>query len=275
MKIVEQKPTLDIDLPTITADDTFTFWNKKTKKYEKANYIKETGLPSSSHVLMYYGVCSSGKSSLMSSICASKKEGSRVYYQCFDKVYICASYTSMRSLGSDPFKSVPLDQWYEEFNEAFLRDITERVRENALEDMHSLVIIDDACNKLKRLEYPLANLLLQHRHLRVSLHILQQDLCQCPLSIRANLTGAFFFKQSNAKRIQLVREEYFSMMSNDEYKKFECQVYKKKGDCIFVKFGSLPYKYYRISDLKFRQISFEDLESKCEDEPSEKNDASK
>ena len=47
------------------------------------------------------------------------------------------------------------------------------------------------------------------------------------------------------------------MMSNDEYKKFECQVYKKKGDCIFVKFGSLPYKYYRISDLKFREITFE------------------
>ena len=70
------------------------------------------------------------------------------------------------------------------------------------------------------------------------------------------------------------------MMSNEEYKKFECQVYKKKGDCIFVKFGSLPYKYYRISDLKFREITFEDLESKCKDEPEasqppEKKDASK
>ena len=42
-----------------------------------------------------------------------------------------------------------------------------------------------------------------------------------PLSVRSNLTGGFFFKQSNQKRIQLLREEYMSFMSNGEYKKFE------------------------------------------------------
>jgi hypothetical protein len=250
-------------------------WNKETKKYEKANYIKETGLPSSSHVLIYYGVCGSGKSSLMTSLITSKKKGSKVYRGCFDKIYICASYTSMRSISCDPFKSVPESQYYEEFNEAFLRDVVSRVRENALEDMHSLIIIDDACNKLKRLENPLANLILQHRHLLCSLHILQQDPCQVPLGIRSNLTGGFFFKQSNAKRIQLLHEEYLSFLSPDEYKKFECHIFKKKGDCLFIKFGGLPFRYHRISDLKVREITFEDLDSKCKDEPPEKNDASK
>ena len=56
MKIHESKPNLDIDLPNITADSTFTVWNKETKKYEKANYIKDTGLPSTSHILIYYGL---------------------------------------------------------------------------------------------------------------------------------------------------------------------------------------------------------------------------
>ena len=91
MKIVEQKPTLDIDLPTITADSTFTVWNKDTKKYEKANYIKETGLPSSSHILIYYGLTGQGKTSLLCSLVTSKKKGSKVYRLggVFDKIYIC------------------------------------------------------------------------------------------------------------------------------------------------------------------------------------------
>ena len=274
MKIVEQKPTLDIDLPTITADDTFTVWNKETKKYEKANYIKETGLPSTSHILIYYGLTGQGKTSLMTSLTTSKKKGSKVYRGCFDKIYICASYTSMRSISQDPFKSISQDQYYEEFNEAFLRDVTRRVHENALEDMHSLIIIDDAVSRLKRLADPLSNLLLTHRHLKTSIHILAQDIMQVPLSIRANLTGGFFFKQSNYKRIQLLREEYLSFLSPEEYKKFECYIWKKKGDCLYVNFR-LPYRYHKISDLKVREITFEDLESKCEDEPPENNDASK
>ena len=41
MKIVEGQSNLDIDLPNITADSTFEVWNKNTRQYEKANYIKE------------------------------------------------------------------------------------------------------------------------------------------------------------------------------------------------------------------------------------------
>ena len=150
MKIVESQPNLDIDLPNITADSTFTVWNKDTKSYEKANYIKDTGLPSSSHILIYYGLTGQGKTSLLCSLITSKKKGSKVYRGVFDKIYICALYTSMRSIAGDPFKSIPEDQYYETFNEAFLRDVTQRVHENALEDMHSLIIIDDAVSRRVR-----------------------------------------------------------------------------------------------------------------------------
>jgi hypothetical protein len=140
--------------------------------------------------------------------------------------------------------------------------------------MHSLIIIDDAVSRLKRLADPLSNLLLTHRHLKTSVHILAQDICQVPLSIRANLTGGFFFKQSNAKRIQLLREEYLSFLSPDEYKKFECYIWKKKGDCLYINFR-LPYRYHHIRDLKVREIAFQDLESQedCELE-TQKNDVS-
>jgi len=279
MKIVEGQSNLDIDLPHVTADSTFEVWNKETKRYEKANYIKDTGLPSSSHVLIYYGTCGSGKTSLLTSLITSKKKGSKVYRGVWDKIYICASYTSMRSISSDPFKSVPESQYYDEFNEAFLRDVTQKVHENALEDLYSCIIIDDACSRLKRLADPLSNLLLTHRHLKTSVHILAQDVCQVPLSIRSNLTGGFFFKQSNAKRVQLLREEYLSFLSLDEYKKAECYIWKKKGDTLYIKFGGLPFKYHRISDLKVREIVFQDLESQehCELDTSStpiKNDVS-
>ena len=154
--------------------------NKETKSYEKANYIKDTGLPSTSHILIYYGLTGQGKTSLLCSLITSKKKGSKVYRGVFDKIYICASYTSMRSIAGDPFKSIPEDQYYETFNESFLRDVTQRVHENALEDMHSLIIIDDAVSRLKRLADPLSNLLLTHRHLKTSVHILAQDVMQVP-----------------------------------------------------------------------------------------------
>jgi len=259
MKIIESKPTLDIDLPGMSADTTFTVYNKNTKKYETAEYIKATGLPSTSHILIYYGLTGQGKTSTMCSLVTSKKPASKVYRGCFDKIYICASYTSMRSITGDPFKSIPEDQYYETFDETFLRDVTKRVLENALEDLHSLIIIDDAVSRLKRLADPLANLLLTHRHLKTSIHILPQDIVQVPLSIRANLTGGFFFKQSNYKRIQLLREEYLSFMNPQQYKEFEASIWKKKGDCLYVSFR-LPYRYHRISDLKVRELTFENLE---------------
>lgn len=265
MKIIESQPSLDIDLPNITADAIFTVYNKHTKKYEAADYLKKTGLPTSSHILIYYGLAGSGKTSTMCSLVTSKKPGSKVYRGVFDKIYVCASYTSMRSIAGDPFKSIPEDQYYETFDEHFLKDVTKQVHDNALEDLHSLIIIDDAVSRLKRLADPLSNLLLTHRHLKTSVHILAQDIVQVPLSIRANLTGGFFFKQSNYKRIALLREEYLSFLSLDEYKRFEKQIWKNKGDCLYVSF-KLPYRYHRISNLKVREITFSGLESDIAEE---------
>ena len=144
MKIHESQPNLDIDLPNITADSTFTVWNKDTKKYEKANHIKDTGLPSTSHILIYYGLTGQGKTSLLCSLVTSKKKGSKVYRGVFDKIYICASYSSMRSIAGDPFKSIPEDQYYETFNERFLRDVTRRVHDEVLR----LIVLSGKCQAI-------------------------------------------------------------------------------------------------------------------------------
>lgn len=256
MKIVEGSKNLELDLPPMGVDKTFTVYDKKKKKYIKADWIKKTGLPPTHSVLIYYGCCGSGKSSLMTSLITSKKPASRVYRGCFDRIYICADYSSIRSLAGDPFGDIPEEQFFHTFNESFLQEITETVKENSDNDLDSLVIIDDSVNRLKRLADPLCNFLLVHRHLKCTTHILAQDICQVPLSVRSNLTGGFFFKQSNQKRIQLLREEYMSFMSNEEYKKFEKFCWNKKGDVLYISF-KLPFRYYK----NFKEITFEELEN--------------
>jgi hypothetical protein len=34
---------------------------------------------------------------------------------------------------------------------------------------------------------------------------------------------------------------------------------------LYIKFGGLPFKYHRISDLKVRELTFHDLENECKD----------
>ena len=79
MIIKEGKQNLELDLPKMGTDQTFTVWNAKKRDYEKATWIKPTGLPSTHSVLIYYGCCGSGKTSLMTSWITSKKPNSRVY----------------------------------------------------------------------------------------------------------------------------------------------------------------------------------------------------
>jgi hypothetical protein len=110
-----------------------------------------------------------------------------------------------------------------------IADVSARVSENAEKGEHSLLFIDDAVNRLKKLENPLANLMLTNRHKKLAVWILSQDFTQVPLSIRSNINIGIFFKQSNAKRIELLREEYLSMLSKDEYRKFEKYVYSWVG----------------------------------------------
>lgn len=258
MKIIEGRRNLELDLPKMRVDNTFTVYESKKKCYVPATWIEKTGLPKTHHCMAYFGCCGSGKTSTMVSIVCSKKKDSRVYYGCYDHIYICAKYSSIRSIGSDPFKSIPEDQFYPEFNVDFIDKMNELCESNSSEGEDTLIVIDDAVNRLKSskiIQDKLSNLMLCHRHLKVPIHLLCQDICQAPLNIRSNLTGAFIFKQTNEKRVNLVREEYLSQFNPIEYKQVCDYLYRKKGDSLYVDFGP-PFRYFR----NFQPIEFTDLE---------------
>jgi hypothetical protein len=260
MKIVESDSKHEIELPVVTADDIYTYYDPSTKTYKPAQHILDAGFMASPHNMIFFGLTGSGKTSAATGMLVNKSPKSRLYFGIFDKIYMCCSQESMNSIKGQPFKSIPPQQWYDSFSEAMIADVSARVSENAEKGEHSLLFIDDAVNRLKKLENPLANLMLTNRHKKLAVWILSQDFTQVPLSIRSNINIGIFFKQSNAKRIELLREEYLSMLSKDEYRKFEKYVYKKKGDALMINFR-LPFRYHLIRDLKVKELFFEGLEN--------------
>ena len=254
MIIKEGEPQLELDLPDMNTDQTFTCWNPKLKKYEKAHWIEKTGLSPHHFLYAIIGAPSSGKTSILTSMLCAKGEKSRLYRGCFDTIYVCASETSMRSIKGDPFGSIDSSQFYEEFNDEFLIEMKQKVEEHSEKGEDTLIVIDDACNRLKSMSNEFCNLLMVFRHLRFSCII----LCQCPImlsiQLRSNLSGVFLFKQSNKKRSDLIYEEYVSQLTKEEYKKFEKWVWRKKGDVLFISF-KLPHRYWR----NFKELTFENL----------------
>ena len=145
MLFKEGRKRLDIELPKMNIDNRFTVYDKKQKKYVVADYIAKTGLPDKHFNLALCGSMGSGKTSTMVSLLVSKKPESKVYRGVFDKIILCCDYTSLRSIKGDPFKDIPDEQIFPEFNMTFLQQFEAIVQESSEEGKDCLLIIDDAC----------------------------------------------------------------------------------------------------------------------------------
>ena len=134
--------------------------------------IEKTGLAPHHFLYAIVGSPGMGKTSILTSLLCASGEKSRLYRGCFDTIYFCCSETSLRSIKSDPFSSIDSSQFYDEFNEDFLSEMRMKVEENSDKNEDTLIVIDDACNRLKSMTNEFCNLLLVHRHLRFSLIVL-------------------------------------------------------------------------------------------------------
>ena len=268
MKIVESNPKHEIELPVVTADKIFTYYDPSTKSYKPAQRIIDAGFMASPHNMIFFGLPGMGKTSLATGLLVNRKNP--LFYGVFDKIYMCCSQESMNSIKGSPFSSIPPQQWYDEFSEAMIADVSAKVSQNAEKGEQSLLFIDDAVNRLKKLENPLANLLLTNRHKKLSCWILSQDFTQVSLVLRSCLNIGIFFKQSNAKRIEMMREEFLSMLSKKEHRIAEEYIYKKKGDALMINFR-LPYRYHLIRDLKVRELFFDGLENEMMSQAKEEH----
>lgn len=213
-------------------------------------------LDQKSFVYLIVGAKGSGKTSLMTSLVTGNKKPFKCYRGVFDEVLLNMPKSSMNSIKGKPFKSLPSGSQYEKFNLELLDDIFEKAEERSEDGEFTLAVIDDASSALKSnkmLIDRLTMLVHRHRHLRLSLMILVQDLVSVPLSIRKNADAIVYFRPTNEKSNIIFREEYLGGFSKDETNELMKFVFRRKGDFLMTKLNVIPFQYYRnLNKLVFR-----------------------
>lgn len=205
-------------------------------------------LDKKSFVYLMVGAKGAGKTSLMTSLVSGRSKPFKAYRGKFDDVIINMPESSARSIAGDPFKSIPRSNMIADFDEKLLQTIYEKAEEHAEEEEFTLAVLDDASSKLKTNKHiidGLTQLVHRHRHLRLSMMILVQDLVSVPLGIRKNADAIFYFRPTNEKSNQIFREEFLGGFSKEETNKFMDFVFRKKGDFLMVKLNVQPFEYYR------------------------------
>jgi hypothetical protein len=205
-------------------------------------------LDKKSFIYLIVGAKGSGKTSLMTSLVSGRSKPFKAYRGKFDDVIINMPESSARSIAGDPFKSIPRSNMIADFDEKLLQTIYEKAEEHAEEEEFTLAVLDDASSKLKTnkpIIDGLTQLVHRHRHLRLSMMILVQDLVSVCLSVRKNADAIFYFRPTNEKSNKIFREEFLGGFSKDEADKFMDFVFRKKGDFLMVKLNVQPFEYYR------------------------------
>lgn len=265
MIITEKKNDGFIEVPALVIDKPFTVWDSKEKKYIEASYIKNTPFPWKNHTLIFSGMKGSGKTSTQISLISSKKY--KVYYGCFDTIIYSCPESTFRSLKVNPFKD--LEHIYHDFNEEFLERVLEIATENSGEGKDTLVAIDDQGDKLRspRLSKALEGLCIKNRHLRLTIHIMIQDVMMLNPTIRSNVDGILKYKPINTKRDKIFHEEFFSQLTTDEFNKLNDFSFKDKGDFLYVDLTSNPRRYFKNFNEIFLTGLVNAYEEKQDDAP--------
>jgi hypothetical protein len=252
MKIREEtNPHSGIEVCKMGVDKKFKWVDKKTGKSHDADWIDQTPFWNKNHVLVLSGAAGSGKTTTSISLISSMKH--RVYNGVFDQILVCAPESTLKSLSKSPFEKLPESQVFHTFNEEFLDFVLETVQINSLDDKDTLVWVDDAASSLKtnrRVQDKLSSLVMKHRHLKMTIHLLCQDLIQVPLSIRENISGVINFRPINCKRMRLFHEEFLGTITYKEFLELNKYIYKKKGDYLMIKMGN-PREYFKNGNQIF------------------------
>ena len=154
----------------------------KLNKYDLTKFMN----CSSSNLLL--GVPGSGKTNLMYQLMKSK----HLLNKCFDKIYLFQPSESRASMKDKLFDQLPDDQ---KFDELTLENL-ELVKEQLNEDENSAILFDDMGaylrdNEVKKL---LKELMMNRRHLHVSLFFLAQTYHSVDREIRRLFSNVFIFK---------------------------------------------------------------------------------
>jgi len=209
MKIKEFRSKLKLDLPKFQCDKPLT--SREIAPFENRSFFT-----------VFVGQPRSGKTSHMISSLTSKK----VYSKVFNHIYLFMPNNSRKSLKKDPFRKIK--HKYDELSYVNLKEVCDNIDENRerweeqADDDESkdsdpptnLVIIDDMTVFLKvpAVEKLLTYMILNRRHLRLSILLTVQYFNSIPLPIRKNISSIVLAnKPVNTKEMNSILEELFAM----------------------------------------------------------------
>lgn len=167
-----------------------------------------------SHASLIIGPPRSGKSSFVSNLF---KKDPKIYKQAFRNIIYACPPSSRSSAQGHPFNDIPEDHIFDNFDGFEIMDLVEKNRKKYGDNPYSqLLVIDDCSASLKKHEEVLSHLLLNRRHLNLTIFILAQYLVHIPLSLRTNVDSIVAFKLSG-KEMEKLRNE-FTQLNRREMK---------------------------------------------------------
>jgi hypothetical protein len=238
MKIKEFKNKLKLDLPKFQCDKPLT--SREIAPFENRSFFT-----------VFVGQPRSGKTSHMISSLTSKK----VYSKVFNHIYLFMPNNSRKSLKKDPFRKIK--HKYDELSYVNLKEVLDQIDEDRekWEDEDddtkdsdpptNLILIDDMTVFLKvpAVEKLLTYMILNRRHLRLSIMITVQYYNSLPMPIRKNISSIVLAnKPVNSKELNNILEELFAM--NKDYAMMVLKyAFQKPYDKLHVILE--PLTYYR------------------------------
>lgn len=186
------------------------------------------------------GKAGSGKTSAMLSLIALK---GKFYNKKFHNVFIVSP--SMKSLKNSPLDKLPEEQKFTTLNDSIVDKLEEMIEQNG---ERNLIIWDDIPMLLKSAPRHVADrithMIYNRRHFANDgdggslsmMFLFQVYISGIPLQIRKSFDGIMWWRSSNKKEIETLREEWGNMYSKEQWKRLISFAWQgNKHNFLFIK----------------------------------------
>lgn len=244
---VKHNQSVSLRTPRFSVDNPL---NDELEKYDVLRFLNR----SSANAMV--GTSGSGKTSLLYSFLVNTKP--KIFKKMYESIIVVMPRASRNSLKSNIFDKY-LDETclYDDLDEESIDRISLMIADNADNDYHTLLILDDVASALKNpyITKKLQHLVYAYRHYKITIVILVQTLKTIPLSIRKNLTNLIVFHRPRMTEWQAITSEFLELDKDQSHQLYDL-AFKEKYDWILLNLTS-----GRVFS-KFDEILYRDDEEK-------------